>query len=245
MIRPLTFICLIAAFGSGLYLYSEKHKAVLLDRDIAHAIHATEAARERTGLLRAEWALLNDPGRLQDMADKYLALKPMAPGQFVQLADLSTRLPPPAPPGQGGTTDDGAAPDAPADPAPAQDAAAPAPDAAPDASAALVAKAEPAKPAPVHAASKLARAAPRKPAHPTALARSEAPAHEEPLARSTPLPLAGIPQSARVMSAMARPVRSMPRPAIVTAYPTAIGPAPYVGSALGGGTSLPPPVPLR
>jgi hypothetical protein len=47
------------------------------------------------------------------------------------------------------------------------------------------------------------------------------------------------------MSAMARPVRSMPRPAIVTAYPTAIGPAPYVGSALGGGTSLPPPVPLR
>jgi hypothetical protein len=187
--------------------------------------------------------LLNDPGRLQEMADKYLSLKPMAPGQFVQLADLSTRLPPPAPPG---AADDGAAADA-----TAPDAAAPAPAvdtpaaAAPDALAALVAKVEPAKPAPVHVAAKVARAAPRKPNHPTALARTEMPARDEPLARSTPLPLAGIPQGARVMSAMARPLRPMPRPAIVTAYPSAIAPAPYVGSALGGGSSLPPPVPLR
>jgi hypothetical protein len=239
MIRPLTFICLIGAFGSGLYLYSEKHRAVLLDRDISRAIHCTEAARERTGLLRAEWALLNDPGRLQEMADKYLALKPMAPGQFVQLAGLSTRLPPPAPPGQPGTTDDPAAEDA-----AAPDATVAAP--APDAPAALVAKLEPAKPAPVHAAvQKLAHAVPHKPSHPTALAKIEPLTHDEPLARSTPLPLAGIPQGARVMSAMARPVRSMPRPAIVTAYPSAIGSAPYLGSALAGGSSLPPPVPLR
>ena len=72
MIRPFTVLCLLAACGSGLYLYSEKHRTGLLDRDIGRVIYATEAARARTGLLRAEWALLNEPGRLQDMAGRYL-----------------------------------------------------------------------------------------------------------------------------------------------------------------------------
>jgi hypothetical protein len=243
MIRPLTLICLAAAFGSGMYLYTEKHRAILLDRDIAHAIRGTEAARERTGLLRAEWALLNDPGRLQEMSDKYLQLKPMAPGQFVQLADLSTRLPAVPPPAPAGTTDDAAPADAPvvADDAPA---ASPAP--APEAPA-LVAKAEPPRAAPVHvAAHQLARVTPKKPAHPAALADRDTYAHESPLAHGTPLPLAGMPQPpARVMSAMARPMRMPARPAVITAYPSAIGGAPYVGSALASGSSLPPPVPLR
>ena len=141
MIRPFTIICMAAAFGSGMYLYGEKHRAELLDRQIAKVIHATEAARQRTGLLRADWALLNDPTRLQAMSDKYLALKPMAPGQFVQLADLPTHLPAAEAPPKPGSTDDDiaaeiaaaaapAAPDAPdaaAPPAPAADAPPPPP----------------------------------------------------------------------------------------------------------------------
>jgi hypothetical protein len=260
MIRPLTLICLMAAFGSGLYLYAEKHRAILLDRQIAHAIHGTEAARERTGLLRAEWALLNDPGRLQDMADRYLALKPMAPGQFVQLADLSSRLPPPAPPGQAVADDAVPAEDAAAAPAtagapvtadavPVTDAAlAPASAAVDQDAPAVIAK------APVHAASKQVAHAVRKPAHPVAVATREPrdthsgeAEHDGLLARGTPLPLAGLPQARpHVMSAMARPARvPAPRPAVVSAYPAAIGSGTYVGSALGGAGSLPPPVPLR
>jgi len=98
MIRPFTFLCMLSTVGSGLYLYTEKHSAEMLDRQIGRAIHGTQAARERTGLLRAEWAVLNDPARLQTMADQYLALKPMAPGQFVQMADLGGRLPAPVAP---------------------------------------------------------------------------------------------------------------------------------------------------
>jgi hypothetical protein len=247
MIRPLTFICLLAAFGSGLYLYSEKHKAILLDRDIARTIHGTEAARARTSLLKEEWAMLNDPSRLQDMSDKYLALKTMAPGQFVQLADLSTRLPPPAPPGQAGATDDNAADDA----ASAQDAPAaeaPAPVTPVPDMPALVAKAEPAHAAPPHATIKVAaRATPKRQARAAALADREPAYRDGPLAHGTPLPLAGMPQSgARVMSAMARPMRlATARPAVMTAYPSAIGSSAYIGSALAGGASLPPPVPLR
>ena len=236
MIRPLTFLCLLAAFGSGLYLYGEKHRAVLLDRDIAHAIHGTEAARERTGLLRAEWALLNDPGRLQTMAEKYLALKTMAPGQFVQLSDLATRLPAPAPaPVEPATQDDALVVDAPP----------PAPAAAPDAPAVVAVAAPAHAPAPVHVAAKqMAHAASRKPAHPTALADRDEPFHGSPMERGTPLPLAGLPAHARMLSAMAHPHLSTPRPVVVSASPSPIGGAPYVGSALSGGSSLPPPVPL-
>jgi hypothetical protein len=242
MIRPLTFICLLGAFGSGLYLYTEKHRAILLDREIGRAIHGTEAARQRTGLLRAEWALLNDPGRLQDMADKYLALKPMAPGQFVQLADLSTRLPPPVAPTPAAADDT-----ADGDAAPPVVPVAPVPDVP-----AVVASAEPVKPAPPHVPAKqLARATPKRSSRPTSVASRDPLPQESPLTHGTPLPLAGLPpSSARVMSAMARPMRPASRPAVITAYPAAIGAAPYmgtayVGSALASGSSLPPPVPLR
>ena len=247
MIRPLTFLCLIAAFGSGLYLYSEKHKAVMLDRDIARAIRGTEAARARTSLLKEEWTMLNDPSRLQDMSDKYLALKTMAPGQFVQLSDLSTHLPAPAPPGQTNATDDNAADDtASVQTAPAAEP--PAPETPVPDLPALVAKAAPAHPALPHAGIKIAARAPtKKLSHPAALADREPVYRDGPLAHGTPLPLAGMPQSgARVMSAMARPMRlAAARPAIMTAYPSALGSTPYIGSALAGGASLPPPVPLR
>lgn len=94
MIRPFTCLCMLVAAGSGLYLYQEKHRAEMLDHEIGKVVKATDAAHERTGMLRAEWTLLNEPERLQDLAAKYLQLQPMAPTQFVQLAGLDARLPP-------------------------------------------------------------------------------------------------------------------------------------------------------
>ena len=242
MMRPFTCLCLAAAFGSGMYLYSEKHRAELLDRQIAKVIHETEAARQRTGLLRADWALLNDPTRLSDMSDKYLALKPMAPGQFVQLADLSSRLPAPQAQPPAGATDD-AAPDA-----AASDEAAPVADATPKP--AVVADATPApppkpaaKPAQVKPAARLvAHAAPKRVPHPVAVADREAPLPHGEMAPSSPLPLASpLPLGAHVVSAMAHPTRLAARATIASATPQR---AAYVGSALGGRSALPPPVPM-
>ncbi len=241
MIRPVTCLCLLAAFGSGLYLYSEKHRTELLDRDIGRQIRAAETARARTGLLRAEWALLNEPGRLQDMSGRYLALHPMAPTQFVQLADLANHLPAPvaAQPGGGADDDDAAAPAA-SEPAPA-------PVPAVVADAAPLPSHHPMMPpakSDVHAGTKLlakadARHAPR---HVALADRDDMPMHDGLLARSSPLPLATPqPVGARVYSALARPSRAAePRAAIVSAVPTY---APALTSALGGGGALPPPVP--
>ena len=236
MIRPTTVLCMMAAFGSGLYLYAEKHRTALLDRDISRVFHATQAAHERTGLLRAEWALLNEPGRLQDMADRYLtALHPMAPSQFVQLADLQNRLPAPVvTPPQGSADEDAATPAAAPVSTPVADADAPAsPDstdvdlAAPVVTAKLAAHDEP-KPRPPHHVTIASREPPRTM-----------------LPRGTPLPLATPqPIGATYMSAMARPMRAVPHPAIVAAVPRYATAATYVPSALGGGAALPPPVPF-
>lgn len=95
MIKPFTLLCMASAFGAGLYLYQSKHQAQVLDREIMRTMKQTDATRDRTGMLRAEWALLNEPDRLAELAKAHTALQTLKPTQFVALADLSTRLPGP------------------------------------------------------------------------------------------------------------------------------------------------------
>jgi hypothetical protein len=94
MIRPFTVLCFLLACGSGLYLYQSKHRVQMLDREIERTVHMSEATRDQTRLLGAEWMLLNDPERLRALADQFLALQTVKPTQFTTLADLDHRLPP-------------------------------------------------------------------------------------------------------------------------------------------------------
>jgi hypothetical protein len=93
MIRPLTLVSLIAAAGAGLHLYQVKHSVSMLDRELREVNRQTEVVRERTQILRAEWALLNEPDRLRQVAQRHLALEPMAPAQFIRETELERRLP--------------------------------------------------------------------------------------------------------------------------------------------------------
>ena len=104
--RPLTAICAFAALGAGLFLYSEKHRTALVDRDIAQLIEHSQAARERIGVLRTEWQLLNNPDVLRERSDKYLHLQAMEPSHYVKLADLGAHLPGPLAPGAVPSADD-------------------------------------------------------------------------------------------------------------------------------------------
>ncbi len=94
MTKPLTWLCLFLALGSGLFLYQTKHRAQMLDREIAQVMKSVDAARARSGVLQAEYQLLSDPQRLGDLATSHLSLRPTAPGQFSTWADLERRLPP-------------------------------------------------------------------------------------------------------------------------------------------------------
>jgi len=93
MIRPVTCVCFLMACGSGLYLYQSKHRVQVLDREIESTVRATDALREQIRMLHAEWTLMNDPQRLQLLADQFLNLKTVTPGQFTSLAELNNRLP--------------------------------------------------------------------------------------------------------------------------------------------------------
>lgn len=93
MIRPLTFLSLMAAAGAGLHLYGVKHEVSQLEKTLRETVKQTELARERTAVLRAEWALLNEPERLRAAATRNLPLEVMQTAQFVRPADLDRRLP--------------------------------------------------------------------------------------------------------------------------------------------------------
>ncbi|WP_424134453.1 cell division protein FtsL [Roseomonas chloroacetimidivorans] len=94
MIRPLTFLSLVAAAGAGLHLYSVKHEVAELEKTLRETVRHTEQARERTAVLRAEWALLNEPERLRAAATRNLPLEVMQTSQFVRASELERRLPP-------------------------------------------------------------------------------------------------------------------------------------------------------
>jgi hypothetical protein len=243
MTRPLTCLTLLAAAGAGLYLYQSKHQAQLLDHEINRVVHTTDQTRERTNMLRAEWALLNEPERLATLAAQHLSLQTVVPAQFTQLADLGSRLPPvgpPAPEPAEASLVEEPAPVAAAEPAradpvkvPLMVQTAPSTLLPPRPAGPLVVQATPAAPALQVAAAHVA--APPKPVR-LAAAR---PADREPVRH---------PVYAPILPAFAS---QMPRQAIhapmvqQAAAEMSSEPAPYVGSALGmAHTTLAAPVPV-
>ena len=112
-------LCTLAASGASL-LYWQKARATLQEREIGRTLQAVREVHARTAVLRTEWAALDEPGRLQEMADRLLALRPIAPAQFVEPAALPAWLqsPVPAPPAPAADPDVPTAPEATVPPAP-------------------------------------------------------------------------------------------------------------------------------
>jgi len=219
MIRPFTCVCFLLACGSGLYLYQAKHRVQMIDREIENTIRATQELREQTRVMHAEWTLQNDPQRLQALADQFLALKTVTPGQFTSMADLDSRLPavrPPEPP--------------PPDPLSVPVAEGPPPTEAPP-----VSVAPPAKP-PVAVA---AVTPPRPPEHKPPPPRPSAEAPPRPVvAEALPHP---TPVVARSVVTPERPRSIVAASASVPAAIAPSAPMPAMGSALGMARSTPPP----
>jgi hypothetical protein len=258
MIRPFTFLCFCAFAAAGAWLYQVKHAVAMKDRELLEIQRQTEAARQRIDILRAEWALLNEPDRLRQTATRVLTLEPMQPQHFVRPNDLERRLP--------GAVAFAGAPDlfGPAQragvmlasarsPAPAPAAAAmPQPAATQPAMTAgpQPATAQPASVAPVAAgaaAAALAEAAARVPETPAprALAATIAAQRAEQAVRPAPRPAPPRPIQPAVLVTPAPAMPAPPVTRVTRAAPTET----TVASALGGVISpgrpmLAPPVPI-
>ncbi|MHA6324349.1 cell division protein FtsL [Roseivivax sp. CAU 1753] len=90
----LTFMSVI---GLAFWAYHENYKTQETLSQVQDLRRAIGANRERLGVLRAEWAFLNRPDRLRDLAElnfERLGLLSFRPDQFGRVDQISYPAPP-------------------------------------------------------------------------------------------------------------------------------------------------------
>jgi len=95
MIRPVTLVTMMMAALSGAYLFGVKHRAQVLDDQLAAVTQESRLDDQRIAVLQAQWSLEIDHNRLQALTARFSGLSAMKPSQLVTLADLARALPPP------------------------------------------------------------------------------------------------------------------------------------------------------
>lgn len=81
-------LALLAASG----LYTLKDRVQRREAELRGLEVAIAAEHAALGRLRAEWAMLNQPGRVARLAAAYLELQPALPNQIVRIDDIPLRL---------------------------------------------------------------------------------------------------------------------------------------------------------
>lgn len=78
------FLLAYGVYHGGAIARAEEAKLKRIERQIV-------AEQAKIKVLKADWALLTKPERLQELAARHLALAPVAAAQFTQLASLPMR----------------------------------------------------------------------------------------------------------------------------------------------------------
>lgn len=88
MWRLLHVLAIGALIASAVYVYSVKYKTIYASEQIVMTRHQIARERDAINMLRAEFAHLTRPDRLQALADKQLDMQPLALNQIVKAEDL-------------------------------------------------------------------------------------------------------------------------------------------------------------
>lgn len=89
MLRILNIVAILALVGSAVYAYSIKYETSYRTEQIAKTKIEIKQERDAIAVLRAEWAFMTRPERLQQLSDKHIAnLKPLEVSQFVAAKSL-------------------------------------------------------------------------------------------------------------------------------------------------------------
>lgn len=81
MQRSTSIFFLLALIG-GFILFKVKYEVVDIEQKLAHATQQISREKETIHILKAEWSHLNEPQRLQKLAEKYLEIVPMKTEQI-------------------------------------------------------------------------------------------------------------------------------------------------------------------
>ena len=93
MIRFFNVIAIGALVSSAVYAYSIKYETIWYAEQIAKLQHKINAEKGEISLLRAEWAQLTRPERIQALAAKFLDLQELDLKQIVPVSELPDRAP--------------------------------------------------------------------------------------------------------------------------------------------------------
>ncbi|MEW6768824.1 MAG: hypothetical protein AB1342_12410 [Pseudomonadota bacterium] len=86
------FVICALVFAAA-YVYRIKMESTVRTERVMQLRADIREQREAIASLKAEWATLETPSRLQNLATKYLSLKPVETSQYDQLKNLPPRPP--------------------------------------------------------------------------------------------------------------------------------------------------------
>jgi hypothetical protein len=91
--RLLNIMVIGALILAASFVYKIKFDSTLQAERVGKLAGELRHERNAIAILRAEWAKLDTPGRIQGLADRNLALRPIVPTQFDSLDRLPERPP--------------------------------------------------------------------------------------------------------------------------------------------------------
>jgi hypothetical protein len=91
MIRAATLLWVALAGIVGVGLFQLKHEVQSLDEELVRLNRQIAEEHRNIHVLKAEWSYINQPQRLERLAQRHLDLVPMKPQQITRLADLPRR----------------------------------------------------------------------------------------------------------------------------------------------------------
>jgi cell division protein FtsL len=99
--RLVNLVVIAALVAAAAYVYEIKFEATQQAAQLAQYRAEIRRERDTTAALRAEWAKLDSPARIQGLAKRHLLLQPVASTQIDNLGALPERPPDLVPPGSG------------------------------------------------------------------------------------------------------------------------------------------------
>jgi cell division protein FtsL len=93
--RILHVLVIAVLIFAALFVYKIKFDSTMQAERVAKLNDAIRKERNAIAHLRAEWAKLETPGRIQNLAERHLKLQPAKGTQFDTLDNLPDRPPPP------------------------------------------------------------------------------------------------------------------------------------------------------
>ncbi|SJZ63874.1 cell division protein FtsL [Consotaella salsifontis] len=91
MLRTLDIILIAVMISAAAWTYKIKHEAEAIEEKVTVLDRQISQERETIALLEADWSLLDQPDRLQRLADTFsadLGLQAMRPDQIVEPDEL-------------------------------------------------------------------------------------------------------------------------------------------------------------